>query len=116
MNEDRFCYELVMFWQELCLTRLGQHCNKLLFHVNNEGEKNKIRSTIDKAKGVKRGVADFILFWKGKAYPIELKIGKNKQSDAQIEFQMQVELQGIDYFVSNDLDEVKAYILGIINT
>jgi hypothetical protein len=67
---------------------------KLLAHVPNGGSRNKIEATQLKASGVVEGVHDLFFYWKGQLYWFELKVGKNKQSPAQIEFGQAMQAQG----------------------
>lgn len=58
----------------------------LLYHTANEGKVSKVQAGIRKRMGVRAGVADLILQIprKGCSYlALELKVGHNKQSEAQ---------------------------------
>jgi len=63
-------------------------------------------------KGFLPGVSDLIILQDGKAYCIELKVGKNKQSEKQILFMNNVLKTGIDYTVAYSLEEVQAVVRG----
>lgn len=58
----------------------------------------------------KRGTADIHASWKGKHLSIEVKIGKDKQSDAQIEMQRKVEASGGLYFIAKSFDSFYNWI------
>lgn len=62
----------------------------LLFHVPNElpiaGEKGAMHRNKMKAKGVVKGVSDFIYHYEGQAYRIEVKLPGNKPTKGQLEF------------------------------
>lgn len=64
-----------------------------------------------KAKGVKRGVPDCLLF--DKLVAIELKVGYNKPSDEQIKFMRNLEKSGWKCYVSWSLDEVIDIVKGL---
>lgn len=81
---------------------------RLLFHIPNGGTRNIIEATRLKAQGVVPGVADLILLkpnriWNGLC--IELKVGKNKQTDNQIEWGNAVSEQGYHYVVCRTVGE-----------
>lgn len=56
------------------------------FAVPNQGARNPRSAAILKGLGVKAGVSDLILLHAGTAYALELKVGKNKQTDSQKAF------------------------------
>lgn len=79
----------------------------LLFAIPNGGKRNAVTAAILKAEGVRSGVADLFL-----AIPkidccgvfIEMKFGKNTQSESQKEFQKKVESVGYRYELIYDFD------------
>jgi hypothetical protein len=97
------------------------HLRKTLFHVQQKA-KNKIEGARFKAKGVVRGVSDFILICppdepagtpgrRGKTAYIELKVGGGGQERDQEEFQNQVEEYGCqEYYITWTPEETKALI------
>ena len=56
-----------------------------------------------KGSGTK-GSADISATIKGKSIKIEVKIGKDRQSEAQIEYQKAIERAGGIYFIAKDFD------------
>jgi len=79
------------------------------FAIPNGGQRNIIVATKLKAEGVKKGVADlFIMVGNSKHYGlfIEVKVGKNKQQDSQIEFESLATKQGYAYNLVYSLDEL----------
>ena len=56
-----------------------------------------------KGSGTK-GSADISATIKGKSIKIEVKIGKDKQSEAQVEYQKAIERAGGIYFIAKDFD------------
>lgn len=79
------------------------------FAIPNGGARNIIVATKLKAEGVKKGVADlFIMVGNSKHYGlfIEVKVGKNKQQDSQIEFESLAKKQGYAYNLVYSLDEL----------
>src|SRR5438552_955264 len=67
-------------WNEHPRTR------RLIAHVPNGSSRNKIEAMQLKASGVVPGVHDLFFFWNRQLYWFEMKVGSNKQSDAQIAF------------------------------
>lgn len=79
----------------------------LLFAVPNGGKRNAITAANLKAEGVIPGVSDLILLYSNGMYPylcIEMKFGKNKQQESQIEWQQAVEKAGGKYLVIRTFD------------
>lgn len=87
------------------------YCRKndiICFSVPNEATRNNSKYI---KSGVLAGVSDLILLHNGKAYFIELKDYKGKQSDKQKEFENIVTLQGHKYFLVRSLDEFKKIVI-----
>lgn len=65
--------------------------------------------TIGKVQYVKtagqRGTADISATIQGRSVKIEVKIGKDRQSDAQKEYQRQIEASGGLYFIAKDFEQ-----------
>ena len=83
---------------------------KLLFAVPNGSKRDRITAAILKSEGVVSGVADLILLIPKKGYAslcIEMKAGKNKQSDNQIAWQQTAEAAGNRYVVCRSFEEFK---------
>lgn len=81
--------------------------NKLLvYSIPNGGSRNSLEAKNLKKEGMLSGVADLHIISKNKILFIELKVGKNKQSETQKEFQKIVENYGFKYFVVRSLDEL----------
>jgi hypothetical protein len=83
--------------------------NILWCAVPNGGSRNVIEATKLKAMGTKKGVPDILIFEPKKEYKgmaIELKVGKNKPSEYQLEWIEQLNKRGWYCIISYDLDEV----------
>lgn len=52
----------------------------------------------------KNGTADISATIKGRSVKIEVKIGKDKQSQAQVEYQQEIEFAGGQYWIATDFD------------
>jgi hypothetical protein len=87
--------------------------SKLLFAVPNGGRRDGREAKTLQSEGVVSGVADLVFARATKHYHglfIEMKVGKNKQSDEQIIFQAAVQAQQYRYEVIYDFDSFKALI------
>lgn len=89
----------------------------LLFSVPNGSKRDRITASILKAEGTVAGVSDLILLIPKKGYAtlcIEMKYGKNTQSDNQKEWQFLVESSGNKYVICRSLEsfirEVNSYL------
>lgn len=80
----------------------------LWFHVPNGGKRNGREAGRLKRMGVRPGVADLLFFWGRDKGAIELKAGKNKQTDTQEAFQAEWEALGGKYRVCRDFESVVA--------
>lgn len=85
----------------------------LFFAVNNNSE-HIGRAMIRKSIGTIAGVSDTIFLWKGKAYFIEFKTVKGRQSSEQKRWQKIVEDNGFNYYIVRSLDEFKNLINSIM--
>lgn len=83
-----------------------QYPHTLSFAVPNGGKRGKVEASIMKAEGVLAGVSDILLFWHGGMGAIELKIGKNTESDYQKAFGARWLEIGGHYAVCRSLDDV----------
>ena len=78
-------------------------------HVANERKTSKLRGGRLKKAGVKSGVPDCLIFEPSGEYcglAIELKVGYNKPSPAQIQFMLDMEKRGWKTAICKDLDSV----------
>ncbi len=87
------------------------------FAIPNGGVRNLTTAKKLKAEGVKAGVSDLFIYIPTKNYAglfVEVKYGKNKQSEYQIDFQKKVEVRGYKYILVYSLqdlvDGIKQYL------
>lgn len=80
------------------------------FAVPNGGLRNLKTAQKLKAEGVRPGVADIIVVWKGRAIGLELKAPKGSQSKAQKEWAEMFQLAGGVYRVCKSVDEVETFL------
>lgn len=101
-------------WLNLAYPKLAPLC----FAIPNGHKRNAITASILKREGVRAGVADlfFAKPWHVDVDEticglfIEMKIGKGKQSDAQLAFEKAVTEQGYAYSVVRTFEEFKTLI------
>ena len=106
---------VIHWWRVSCNGfNLPEFC---LFSIPNGGSRNVIEAVNLKAEGVRSGVPDlFLSVPRGglSGFFIELKVGKNKPSDKQIEFVTSARLRGYkaDVFWSADdvISAIKKYL------
>lgn len=82
----------------------------LLWSTPNGGKRSKSEAKSLKKEGVLSGVSDLSLMVPNKEFYgffIEMKIGKNTQSETQIAFQERVEKEGYKYSVIYTLKDFK---------
>lgn len=80
---------------------------KLLFSVPNGGHRSATEARIMQAEGIISGVSDLILLIPNQYYSslcIEMKFGKGKQTENQIEWQKVAENAGNKYVICNSVD------------
>ncbi len=85
-----------------------QYPNELIFAIPNGGTRNILEAVKLKQTGVLSGVADvFIALPNGKYHGlfVEFKVGKNKQTTTQREFEKIIKSKGYEYKVAYSLDE-----------
>lgn len=67
-----------------------------------------MRKTIGTGKWIPgsttKGTADISATIKGRSVKIEVKIGKDRQSEAQVAYQKKIEQSGGIYFIAKDFD------------
>lgn len=101
-NESQLQIECIKWWNLQYPQYYG-----LLFAIPNGSQRNVITAVILKKEGVISGVSDLILLMPNKCYHglcIEMKFGKNKQSENQIIWQSKVIVQGYKYVVCYSFD------------
>ena len=85
-----------------------QFTNVLIFSIPNGGQRSLITAKILKAEGTVSGVADLQIMKAKKGYNvlfIEMKYGKGKQSENQINFQKKCEEENYKYEVCNSFEK-----------
>lgn len=82
------------------------------FHVPNGGFRDWNTAKNMKAGGVRKGVADWLLFPRdGRKFALELKTATGQQRDDQERFQTAWEATGGIYEIARSLSEIDSFIL-----
>lgn len=80
------------------------------FHVPNGEARDGRVGAILKEMGVLRGVADWIILHRGRAFALELKRDRNKPSSKQLEFMRRWHANGGVYFVAWTPQDVNLFL------
>ena len=77
--------------------------------INNQGtwvkEKAHVNGGYYRPSTQVKGIADINATVNGRTLAIEIKIGKDRQSDAQKQYQQRIERSGGTYWIVNDFDQ-----------
>ena len=102
MNDFEHQHQVAFFQLvEIKLMKKFPFLDKLLFSVPNGHKRSKSEAGKIKAEGAKSGVSDILCLVPARGYgflAIEMKYGKNKQSDSQKEFEGRVDKDGKGYY------------------
>ena len=96
-------------WMRLCVPPppvgpAWSACNPL------PGKRTKAQGARAKAMGLRAGVDDWFLLWRGGYYGIEWKAGRGSTSEAQDEWHRDVELCGCRWAVARSVDDLRAIL------
>jgi hypothetical protein len=84
------------------------------FHPPNGGHRHAAVAAKLKWLGVKPGIPDIVIVWRGRAIFIELKAQKGSLSEAQKAMQSRLVLSGAVVFeVARSVDEVEGFLKGV---
>ena len=107
-HEDRISYHFsVMLRQAYIEGRI----NAVFTHIANEAKSSVLAGKLRKAIGMLPGAADWIIANSEVTLFIELKAGKNKQSEAQKLFQDLCIRAGIPYYVCYSVEEAESVLI-----
>lgn len=99
-SEARFQQECYTYFHETYKDLRG-----LLIHVPNGMIRRKMDAAILRGMGVVAGVPDFLLFFRGKTYFIELKTTTGKLTKIQQEYHEKLRAQGFEVYVVKKFEE-----------
>lgn len=80
------------------------------FHPPNGGFRTKAEAGIFKALGVKPGVPDIVIIWRGRAYFIELKATDGRLSQSQGEMHIRLQNACTDVYLCRSVDDVRVVV------
>ena len=83
--------------------------------ANLNNSKDARTGGINKSMGVVAGRSDLVLYYNGRAFHIEVKAPKGRQSEAQKEWQKIMEHQGFGYSIVYSLDDFIELLRWIFN-
>ena len=83
------------------------------------GESYKVGNTTHQGEGtwlpgVNKGIADIELAFPGRMIFVEIKIGADRQSDVQKQFQRKVEMSGNEYYIVKTFDDFIEQIVQLV--
>lgn len=84
------------------------------FHIANQRQTSVRMGAKLKRMGVKAGMPDLCIIWKGRAIFIELKVGRRGASGVQQDMLTDLTLAGAVVDVCRSLDEVAEFLAGIM--
>ena len=84
------------------------------FHCPSGGGRSKAEAGIFKAMGVKPGVPDIIIVYRGRVVAIELKSEKGRLSPAQKLMHAQLSVAGALVYTATRIEEVESFLRVII--
>jgi hypothetical protein len=91
---------------DMCLPR-----DAVWFHVPNGGKRTKAEAGILKAMGVKAGVHDVWIFWRGIVLAIELKAAAGKLTDHQVLMKLRLQRAGVFCAEARSIEDVYAVLM-----
>lgn len=91
-----------------CVTTYITLCGGFASRISNQGTYNsKLRKYIPSTS--RKGLADVMATYKGKSLSIEIKIGRDRQSDSQKKIESEVIRSGGYYFLARNFTEFKSW-------
>jgi hypothetical protein len=75
----------------------------LCYNLNNSA--NARAAAVNKGMGLQPGRSDLVLYWKGTATMIEMKLPGENQRPVQKEWQAKIEAHGFKYYIVYSLDQ-----------
>lgn len=104
-SEDYFAEEVYRMLQR---HELYRNLNAVYLHIPNEGKRSITYAAKLKRMGMKSGASDYVFAWAGGSGFLEIKVGKNKQTAAQKDFQKECDTKNVFYSLAYTVEEVEA--------
>ena len=93
MSEDRLQQECYLWFHN----KYPQYRGLLNYNLNNSA--NVLQGKKNKSMGLQKGRSDLVLYFKGKAYMLEMKTPSGYQSEKQKIWQKTIQEQGFKYYI-----------------
>jgi hypothetical protein len=113
--EEELCASFVKLWNLWAAT---YKLRAVLLHIPN-GQRagvsvlsRTIAGAVDKKLGARAGAPDYVIVWEGKAYFLEAKSAKGRQSESQATMEEDILRAGGKYSIFKSLEEAE-YILTV---
>ena len=90
-----------------------QYPNDVILSVPNGSSRNLFEAVRLKAEGVLKGCSDLIIIKQNKVVFIEMKHGKGKQTESQLEFEAKVKSKGFEYYLVNSFELFREIIVNL---
>jgi len=106
--EDVECIKFVQWMRE------QTRANKLRcvwLHIANEGKRSYRQGSLQRAKGLCAGAADYLLLYDSGAMAIEFKSKIGRQTDTQRDFERWCKHEGIPYHLVRSAAEARQLVL-----
>ena len=84
----------------------------LCYNLNNS--KNARQAAVNKGMGLQPGRSDMVLYWKGRAYMIEMKLPDKGQQPVQKIWEKKIKEQGFEYYIIKTFEQFKELITEIM--
>lgn len=78
----------------------------IAYRINTMGVFDKAKGTF-RTSGMKKGLPDVIGIYKGKFIGVEIKIGKDRQSEDQKDREQEIKSNGGLYYIAVEFDQIK---------
>jgi hypothetical protein len=102
--------------QQFCVNWFNNRYPKfrglLCYNLNNS--KNKVTGAINQSLGLVKGRSDLVFYYCSKAYMIELKTDRGRQTAEQKQWQSQIESFGFEYYIIRSEEDFMRLINRII--
>ena len=103
--------ETSLHFECIALLRAYARPDAVFWHTPNGEKRDRRTATKLRLMGVRAGVPDIALLFRGALHFIELKAGKGRESKDQVEFREQGESAGAHFHLARSIDE----FIGIVN-
>lgn len=93
--------------ESLRLYTMSGQMRAVWYHIPNEGNRTKLMNTILRGMGLIKGAYDYAFMWQGGGGVIEMKTKRGKHEDAQKDFAIWCEVEGVRHKLCRSVDEAE---------